>query len=86
MTPEEKAKELADNFKAYADDSTASLETNAYYCASLAVDEIIKSNELENYPKLKHHVDALEHTSDDEWVYNEKKEYWEKVKNEIEKL
>jgi hypothetical protein len=71
MTPKEKAKELIDKFKGYADDSTSSCIDNARYIALLCVDEIIS----------EYNVLQIE-TNFCYKMY----QYWNEVKQEIEKL
>jgi len=71
MTPKEKAQELIDKFKGYADDSTSSCIDNAKYIALFCVDELIKylPSSNGNHPNLQ------------ENEYNS--EWWEEVKQEI---
>jgi hypothetical protein len=72
MTPQEKAKELVDKFKTYADwngfDSKRGL-LNAKQCALIAVYEILSMGIMA-----------------DSGDWNMAKEYWQEVKQEIEKL
>jgi hypothetical protein len=78
MTPQEKAKELVREFKKYAyypktkDDEifVDKLKTNAKQCALIAVDEILD-------------VDCCDMS--EAYFYNHI-EYWQEVKQEIEKL
>jgi fibronectin type 3 domain-containing protein len=85
MTPKEKAEEL---FLKYAMYLRANLrydeEANedAIEAALIAVDEIIKSNELD-YLITKDEIDSLEVTSDDLWLNKTFNKYWKEVKNEI---
>lgn len=74
----EKAKELIEKFEPFADYNECDLLTeretmlkNAKQCASITVDEIIKE-----YGTLPHFGE----------LYGFNIEYWEEVKNEIEKL
>ena len=52
--------------------------------ALIAVDEIIKSKEL-NYLFTQNQIYSMEVTSDDRWIYEEFMKYWKEVKQEIEK-
>ena len=71
MTPKEKAEELVDRFREFADGTDAETDRyspniekqNAKQCALIAVDEIFRNNTDES-----------------------KHDYWIKVKEEIEKL
>ena len=80
MTPKEKAKELIDtyldienkfNVDLFCDE--CGIERAAKYCALIAVDEIIKEINITSY-LIKFQIDY--------GIYL----YWEKVKEEIEKL
>lgn len=79
MTPQEKAKDIYDQMKGFRVKNS-----HRKKCALKTVEEIIKSNDLENYPKLKPHLNTLEFTSDDQFIDDEKDTYWQKVKTEIE--
>jgi hypothetical protein len=69
MTPKEKAKELVDSFE---DDlmecDTYFLEAAKQRCALIAVNNIIDSLQIKNYPQADQY------------------EYWNEVKQEIQKL
>jgi hypothetical protein len=79
MTPKEKAKQLVDKFISYSYFSNGNnamnrqyqQEDNAKQCALIAVDEILNAISFNMY---------------DEEEYNKVDEFWEEVKNEIEKL
>lgn len=58
---------------------------HAKRCALIAVDEIIKSKQL-NYLFTKEQISCMEGTSDDRWIYETFHKYWKKVKQEIQKL
>ena len=81
MTPKEKANQLYN--KMVVDFSIDHWQTKQ--CALVAVDEIIKSNELD-YFMTKDEIDSLEVTSDDLWLYERFTKYWQKVKKEISKI
>lgn len=90
MTPKAKAKELVDKFSplaknwdCYNDEPLD--ENNAKQCALIAVQEIIKSKQL-NYLFTKEQISCMEGTSDDRWIYETFHKYWKKVKQEIQKL
>ena len=53
--------------------------------ALIAVDEIIKSKEL-NYLFTQNQIYSMEVTSDDRWIYEEFMKYWQEVKHEIQQL
>lgn len=80
-TPKEKAKELVLKFAFKG----AQHEGEAKQFALIAVDEIIKSKEL-NYLFTKEQIYSMEGTSDDRWIYETFMDYWDEVKKEIEKL
>jgi inorganic pyrophosphatase/exopolyphosphatase len=79
MTPKEKAKELVREFKKYAyypktkDDElfVKEIKENSKQCALIAVDEIIKTI-CYCYPINEYEISFVE--------------YWQEVKQEIEKL
>ena len=81
MTAQEKAKEIYDKMKGFRVKNS-----HRKKCALIAVEEIIKSDNVENYPKLKPHLNNLEFTSDYGFIADEKDEYWQEVKTEIEKF
>jgi hypothetical protein len=73
MTPKEKAIELIKKFSSFAHDEFGYEKINNYkskQCALIAVDEI--------YNEIDDNYDTL-HSSD-------RKQYWQDVKSEIEKL
>jgi predicted proteasome-type protease len=71
MTPKEKAKELIDKFLEIGQPYGASRIPRAKQCALIAVDEILQANLSTGIDTDKMIVDY---------------EYWQEVKNEIEKL
>lgn len=84
MTPEEKAKELRDKYIFTSLDSNDDYETlklkiliHAKQCALIAVDEILKAIPTE-------YLDVWQGEAN--MVINEDLEYWQEVKNELEKL
>jgi hypothetical protein len=79
MTPKDKAKKLAMKFDKYGETD------NAKKSALIAVDEIIKSKEL-NYLFSQEQIYCLESTSDDRWINETFIKYWRQVKKEIKKL
>jgi hypothetical protein len=97
MTPKEKAEELVEKFKfetkrseivndlLLGDISVVFKHYKAKQCALIAVDEIIKSKEL-NYLFTKDQINCMESTSDDRWIYEKFMKYWFAVKKEIKKL
>ena len=90
MKAKEKAKEIFDKMcLAIATEKTEyGYYTNVIHakqCALIAVEEILKSNSLE-YLFTKDEIYSMESTSDDRWIYDRFTEYWEEVKQEIEKL
>lgn len=86
MKTKDKAKELVDKYQynckhtEYVDDNrykhndTIKL-INAKYCALICVDEIINTSPCMAWLDMVEHLD-----------YNKSKEYWQEVKQEIEKL
>ena len=84
MTPKEKAKELVDKFRDYAysyelvDELEDTEDWNAKQCALICVDEIVKI--LMN---LRGEFMDLKNIS---YSKTESLEYWQEVKQEIEKL
>ena len=74
MKPIEKAKELMNKFRGYADDSMASLNDNARYCSLLCVDE---AQELLNKPMFQYKESML---------WKAEFEYWDKVRDELNGL
>jgi hypothetical protein len=75
MTPKEKAQELVDKFMDYSqyklnEKHNMSNVKSAKQCAIIAVDEILK-----DYHQISNNL----------WVMS-RIEYWQEVKNEIEKL
>jgi hypothetical protein len=80
MEAKEKAKDLVLKFAFKG----AQHEGEAKTFALIAVDEILKSKEL-NYLFSKNLIDSFEHTSDDFYIYEEFIKYWKKVKKEIKK-
>ena len=73
MTPKEKAEELVDKIQngLWKDRGTSIYQEDAIYCALIAVDEIL---------------DAITFNMYDEDAYNKEDNYWQEVKQEIEKL
>jgi len=83
MTPKEKAKELVYEMS-LATDEYGYINTNVHrhkQCAVIAVDEIMKAPHKNCYMELIP-TDA-ENT---DWFWNKFDEYWNEVKQEIEKL
>jgi hypothetical protein len=83
MTPKEKAQELVDRFREFADGTDAETDRyspniekqNAKQCALIAIDEILNN--------------AVKYNAYDGVINNElwaDDEYWQEVKKEIEKL
>lgn len=58
---------------------------HAKRCALIAVDEIIKSKQL-NYLFTKEQIYCMEGTSDDRWIYETFHKYWKKVKQELKNM
>lgn len=82
MNAKEKAKELVDKYRNVRWD----IDTNtAKRCSLIAVDEIINSEKLE-YLFSKDEINNMEFTSDSRWINERFTDYWQKVKEEIEKL
>lgn len=71
MTAKEKAAELVEKYKEYTEDTHAERYSDAKSCALIAVDAIIESH-LDNKWSV-----AINTTN---------KEYWQSVKQEIQKL
>lgn len=87
MTPQEKAKELVDKFSEYAsEEGIQSGDKNlcAKECALIAVQEIIK--ELEQLSKPEYTIFVTSYEPLQTMQGYEKKDYWDEVKEEIEKL
>jgi hypothetical protein len=80
MPPKQKAIELVEKYSNYLYNKYTS-KRNAIIC----VDEILKSQDL-NYLFSKEEINSMESSSDDLWVYERYIDYWQKVKEEIEKL
>ena len=91
MTPREKAEELVNQYRTILMDEDTDCGNEilcsiiAIKCAKIAVDEILKANEL-NYLFTQEEINCLESTSDDRWIYETYMKYWEEVKQEINKL
>ena len=81
MTPKEKAKELTDKYFNVGDQE---FDYSKEF-ALIAVEEIIKSKKL-NYLFTQNQINSMESTSDDRLIHETFIEYWDKVKDEIEKL
>ena len=77
MTPKEKAKELVNKF----DLSTGLMSIERKQCALIAVNEIMKAPHENNYMEL---IPTDAESTD--WFWDKFDEYWNEVKNEIEKL
>lgn len=71
MKQKEKAIELVDRMIIHASPYHSTIKENAKQCAIIAVDEIIAVTHEDPYPRPKTKMD---------------KEYWQGVKEEIEKL
>ena len=80
MTPKEKAIELVEKYSNYLYNKYTS-KRNALIC----VDEILKSQDLD-YLFSKEEINSMESCSDDLWVYERYIEFWQEVKEEINKL
>ena len=78
MTPKEKAKELVEKFKIYADDNYAD-DTNPYYGQVLANKRIVLHNSAKQCALIA--VDELI-----KQVTNSDVGYWDEVKQEIKLL
>ena len=93
MTPKEKAEELFCKMYGCEIDTDLNdiyvLNGDGYFMAKdsalIAVDEIIKSKEL-NYLFSQEQIYCFESTSDDRWINETFIKYWRQVKQEIEKL
>lgn len=81
MTPKGKARELVDKYYNFGDQEF----DYSKECALIAVDEIVKSKSL-RYLFTEDEISCMEGTSDDRWIYDTFMKYWQKVKQEIEKL
>jgi len=83
MEPKEKAKELLDKYYIICQEFTEEIQCSiqAKQCALITVDEIMKAPHENSYVELIP-TDA-ENT---DWFWNKFDEYWNEVKNEIEKL
>jgi hypothetical protein len=83
MTPELKAKELLDKYYIICQEFTEEIQCSiqAKQCAFISVDQIMKAPHENCYMELIS-TDA-ENT---DWFWNKFDEYWNEVKNEIEKL
>lgn len=81
MTPKEKAHELIDIYYNFGDQE---FDYSKEF-SLIAVDEIVKSKSLK-YLFTEEQIYSMEATSDDRWIYDTFMEYWEEVKQEIEKL
>jgi hypothetical protein len=79
MTAQEKAKELVDKFKIYADDNYSD-DTNPYYGQILANKRIVLHNSSKQCALIA--VDEILENSHTNVFTN----YWNEVKQEIEKL
>lgn len=97
MTAKQKAKQLVDLFYqllpldkyVITTDGELHWEYNdwnqAKKSALIAVDEIVKSEKL-NYLFTKEQLSCIEFTSDDMWIHETFVDYWDEVKQEINKL
>ena len=87
MKPKEKAIELVKKYIEFKIDGRPRIFGIALskQFALIAVDEIVKSKEL-NYLFTQEQIDSMEGTSDDRWIYETFMKYWKQVKKEIEKL
>ena len=74
MTPKEKAEELADKMYSKSCLDNGMSYGEAKECALIAVDEILQIQSITMYPVIE-----------DNYIYGHK-DYWNKVKQEIEKL
>jgi hypothetical protein len=77
MTPKEKAEELVNNMcDTYDPDCTGYVITFAHakQCALIAVDEMLQIQSITMYPVIE-----------ENYIYGHK-DYWQEVKQEIEKL
>jgi hypothetical protein len=83
MTPKEKATELVNRF------SKVGLQQReeGIECALICADEVLKSQELENYHfNAPDFVEYMEWTWDDAVVAEVKEKFWKEVKIELKKL
>ncbi len=79
MTPQGKAKELFNSF--YIDCMVGASHTTARTLALMCVDEIIKANPVKGvFESYGPHVRGVK------VVYESSVEYWQKVKEELQKL
>jgi hypothetical protein len=91
MTTKEKSEELVNQYRMILinEDTNCGNEILcsiiAIKSALIAVDEILKANEL-NYLFTQEEINCLESTSDDRWIYETYMKYWQEVKHEIKKL
>jgi hypothetical protein len=83
MTPELKAKKLFDKYYFICQEFTEEIQCSiqAKQCALIAVDEIMKAPHENNYMEL---IPTDAESTD--WFWDKFDEYWNEVKNEIEKL
>lgn len=87
MTPQEKAQELVDKYKnpfnriGCIPPSETMFDSTTKQCALIAVDEIIKAPFENTYLQL-----VPDDAPDTDWFWDKFIEYWEQVKQEIEKL
>tara|TARA_R110000868_G_scaffold35931_4_gene128140 strand:+ start:824 stop:1087 length:264 start_codon:yes stop_codon:yes gene_type:complete len=87
MTPKEKAEELVDKMyfsRRYKENENYIPQQafiHAKKCALIAVDEIMKAPHENSYLEL-----IPSDADDTDWFWDKYDEYWEEVKNEIEKL
>jgi len=83
MTPQQiKAKDLVEKMYQY---SRSIHKANAKQCAIIAVEMILESKKLD-YLFSKEEINSMEYTSDEAWIKERFDLYWQKVKEEIEKL
>lgn len=89
MTPREKAEELVEKFIEHTQewselDGYIVNEYNAKQCALIAVDEIMDApNSKRNYSYMEL---ITEDAPDTSWFWNQFDDFWNDVKDEIEKL
>ena len=74
MESKQKAKELVEKYKEFTEDNHAERYCNAKQCAIICVDEILNSNP------------SYDDYGGDGWKIIDNTEYWQEVKNEIQKL
>lgn len=84
MTPKEKATQLFDLYYTYCNNSIVRKDY-AKQCALIMVNEILESEKLD-YLFSKEEINSMEFTSDSMWVYERFSEFWQEVKEEINKL